>query len=320
MSTVRRPRRSVTGILLLDKPAGITSNQALQQVKRWYQADKAGHTGSLDPLATGVLPICLGEATKLSGVLLDADKSYRADAAVGTRTSTGDLEGEVVETSSGRLERAALLAVLPRFRGPIRQVPPMYSALKHQGQRLYVLARQGTEVVREARDVTIHALELEDFAPDRFRLFVRCSKGTYIRTLVEDIARAAGQCAHLTALRRTEVAPFAESRLYTLDQLEQSLHDGGLAAIDALLLDPAAGLAHWPRLRVDPVRAAYLAQGQPVRVAGAARNARLAVLDEDGRLLGLAESDAAGLVAPRRWLRGSPASPFQSRDEPEGRI
>ncbi|MFA5941728.1 MAG: tRNA pseudouridine(55) synthase TruB [Sinimarinibacterium sp.] len=291
------------GILLLDKPSGITSNRALQQVKHLYQADKAGHTGSLDPLATGVLPICLGEATKLSGVLLESDKSYRADAMVGSRTSTGDTEGEVVETSSGVLEPGELLAVLPRFRGPIQQIPPMYSALKHEGQRLYALARQGTEVEREPREVVIHELELEDFAPGRFRLFVRCSKGTYIRTLVEDIARAAGQCAHLTALRRTAVVPFAQQLLFTLEQLEQALRDGGLTALDALLLDPAQGLAHWPQLRVDPVSASCLALGQAVRVAGVARNTRLAVLDDRGALLGLAEVDAEGVVAPRRWLR-----------------
>lgn len=303
MSKPRRQRRSVSGILLLDKPVGISSNRALQQVKHLYQADKAGHTGSLDPLATGALPICLGEATKLSGVLLESDKCYRAEAAVGTRTSTGDAEGEVVETSDGALREAELLSVLPRFRGPILQVPPMYSALKHEGQRLYTLARQGTEVEREPREVLIHELELEGFTPGWFRLFVRCSKGTYIRTLVEDIALAAGQCAHLTALRRTEVAPFGGQGLVTLDQLEQALRDGGLPALDALLLDPARGLAHWPQLQVDAVRAAALARGQAVRVAGVARNTRLAVLDTQGALLGLAESDAEGVVAPRRWLR-----------------
>lgn len=305
MSKPKRPRRPVSGILLLDKPCGISSNRALQQVKHLYQADKAGHTGSLDPLATGVLPICLGEATKLSGVLLDSDKCYRAEAAVGSRTSTGDAEGEVVETSGGVLERSALLQVLPQFRGPIEQVPPMYSALKHEGQRLYALARQGAEVERRPREVTIYELELEDFASGRFQLSVRCSKGTYIRTLVEDIARAAGHCAHLIALRRTAVAPFEGRPLRTLEQLEKAVHDGGLAALDDLLLATAQGLAHWPQLCIDPVRAACLAQGQAVRVAGVARNARLAVLDGDGALLGLAESDAEGVVAPRRWLRAT---------------
>ncbi|SFF34050.1 tRNA pseudouridine synthase B [Fontimonas thermophila] len=303
MNKTRRPRRAVSGILLLDKPPGLSSNAALQHVKRLYQADKAGHTGSLDPLATGVLPICLGEATKLSGVLLDADKCYRARARLGARTSTGDLEGEIVETSRQPVDRAALLAVLPRFRGTIRQVPPMYSALKHEGQRLYALARQGVEVERAPREVTIHTLELEDFSGDGFVLFIRCSKGTYIRTLVEDIARAAGQCAHLIALRRTAVTPFDDDRPVTLEMLEATARTGGLAALDQLLLDPAAGVRHWPQIRIDAVRASYLAQGQAVRVAGIVRNSRLAVLDEAGRLLGLAETTDEGMVAPRRWLR-----------------
>jgi tRNA pseudouridine55 synthase len=302
MSKPRRPRRPVSGILLLDKPLGLSSNAALQRVKHLYQADKAGHTGSLDPLATGVLPICLGEATKLSGVLLESDKCYRAEARLGARTSTGDAEGEVVETSDAPVDRETLLAVLPRFRGTLLQVPPMYSALKHEGQRLYALARQGTEVERQPREIVIHRLELEDFVPGRFRIFVRCSKGTYVRTLVEDIARAAGQCAHLTALRRTAVVPFEDVEPVPLEHVEATARDGGLTTLDALLLQPADGLRHWTQLRIDPVRAGYLAQGQAVRVAGVARGTRLAVLDEAGHLLGLAETTDEGMVAPRRWL------------------
>lgn len=304
MSKPRRPRRPVSGILLLDKPLGLSSNAALQRVKYLYQAEKAGHTGSLDPLATGVLPICLGEATKLSGVLLESDKCYRAQARIGARTSTGDREGEVVETSDGQLDRPTLEAVLPAFRGAILQVPPMYSALKHQGQPLYALARQGTEVERQAREVVIYELRLESFEGGVFELFVRCSKGTYIRTLVEDIARAAGQCAHLAALRRTAVTPFEGDELVTLEALDATFAAGGLAALDRLLLDPARGLRHWPQLRIDPVRAGYLALGQAVRVAGVARGARLAVVDDSGRLLGLAETTDEGMVTPRRWLRG----------------
>lgn len=308
MSKPRRPRRPVSGILLLDKPLGMSSNAALQRVKSLYQADKAGHTGSLDPLATGVLPICLGEATKLSGVLLESDKCYHARARLGARTSTGDLEGEVVETSDGLLDRPTLEAVLPGFRGPILQVPPMYSALKHQGEPLYALARRGAEVERQPRGVVIYELVLEAFGDGVVELFVRCSKGTYIRTLVEDIARAAGQCAHLTALRRTAVSPFEGDPPVTMETLEAAATAGGLMALDRLLLDPAQGLKHWRQLRIDPVRAGYLAQGQVVRVAGIARGTRLAVLDESGRLLGLAETTDEGMVAPRRWLRGDAAA------------
>jgi tRNA pseudouridine55 synthase len=308
MSKPRRPRRAVTGILLLDKPLGVSSNTALQRIKALYQADKAGHTGSLDPLATGVLPICLGEATKLSGVLLDADKSYEAIGQLGSRTSTGDAEGEVIATAAVTLTQAMLDALRPRFLGQIRQIPPMYSALKHEGERLYAMARRGEEIERPARDITIHELELEMQGTAALRASVRCSKGTYIRTLVEDIAGTAGQCAHLSALRRTAVSPFEGLPLVTMEQLD-SLLDGvpdaaGLAAIDALLLDPATALKHWPQLKVDETRAHYLGRGQAVRVAGLEPCERLAVLDESGRLLGLAQVTAGGTVAPKRWFCG----------------
>ncbi len=302
MSKPRRPRRAITGILLLDKPLGISSNAALQRIKLLYQADKAGHTGSLDPLATGALPICLGEATKLSGVLLDADKSYEAIGQLGAKTSTGDAEGEVIETASITLTQAMLDAVRPRFLGEIKQIPPMYSALKHGGERLYALARRGEEIERPARDITVFELVLEMHGTDAVRARVRCSKGTYIRTLVEDIAAAAGQRAHLSALRRIEVSPFEGLPLVTMEQLDSALNSGGLAAIDALLLDPAAALKQWPQLTVDETRAHYLSQGQAVRVAGLVASERLAVLDESGRLLGLAQVGAGGIVAPKRWF------------------
>lgn len=299
----RLPRRDVTGILLLDKPLGLSSNAALQQVKRAYLADKAGHTGSLDPLATGVLPICLGEATKLCGVLLDADKSYRARARLGLRTATGDAEGETVDTSDLReFEPRKLVDVLPRFLGAIEQVPPMYSALKHQGQRLYELARAGQEIERQPRQVQILDLRLLACDTEFFEFEVRCSKGTYIRTLAEDWARAAGQCAHLVALRRTAVAPFERAMLVSIPELE-ALQD--LADRDRLLLSPAAGLAHWPSVRVDTAEAAALAQGRVVTIAAAeALQGRVAVLASDGALLGLAEAGNQGQLAPKRWLRG----------------
>lgn len=294
--------RAVSGILVLDKPAGLTSNAALQQVRRLFQADKAGHTGSLDPLATGLLPVCLGEATKLTGVLLDADKRYRVRAAVGACTRTADAEGEVVRQSDpASLARAALEAALPRFTGDLLQRPPMYSALKHQGQRLYELARQGQEVERPARPVRIGALELLGFGPGWFELDVRCSKGTYIRSLVEDLAAAVGQCAHVAALRRLEAGPFREADMVTAAALEAAAGRGP-ETLDALLLDPLAGLADWPRVSVDPAQAQRLAHGQAVAVDGVAAG-RVAVVDGPARLLGLGEVDAAGVLHPRRWLR-----------------
>jgi tRNA pseudouridine55 synthase len=301
MSKPRSPRRPVSGILLLDKPLGISSNTALQIVKRLYQAEKAGHTGSLDPLATGMLPVCLGEATKLSGVLLDSDKTYRAELKLGVRTSTGDAEGAVVET--GALPSIdALHAAAAGLVGAIEQTPPMYSALKHEGQRLYTLARQGIEVERRPRRVVIHDLRIEVISADRVALLVRCSKGTYIRTLAEDLARAAGSCAHLIGLRRTAVAPFDDQSPVPLERLEALAADGGLQALDALLLSPADGLRHWPQVRVDEQQARLLARGRPVEVQGIRAGARVAVLDESGALLGLGEGTATGLLAPRRWL------------------
>lgn len=302
MQPRRIPRRAIDGILLLDKPSGITSNDALQRAKRIFRAAKAGHTGSLDPLATGVLPLCFGAATKLCGVLLESDKSYRATARLGERTDTGDAEGQVVERSDpAGLEREALEAVLPAFRGRITQIPPMYSALKHQGQPLYALAREGVEIERKAREVTIHRLDLMEFADDCFVLDVRCSKGTYIRTLVEDIARAAGQCAHLIALRRTAVAPFEDQDLIDFKDLDEAaaLSD---AALDRLLIAPARGLRHWPSVTVDAAAAKALAQGRSVRLPEAPAHTRVAILDEQEQLLGLGEAGADGLVAPRRWL------------------
>jgi tRNA pseudouridine55 synthase len=297
----RIPRRPVHGILLFDKPLGLSSNDALQRVKRLFRAEKAGHTGSLDPLASGMLPICFGQATKLCGQLLESDKRYIARLRLGEKTATGDAEGEVVARSEvSGLTREALEAAIPAFTGPITQVPPMYSALKHQGQRLYELAREGIEIERQPRAVTIHELRLTAFGGGECEIDVRCSKGTYIRTLAEDLAAAVGSCAHLVGLRRTAVAPF-EGQPLAWEALE-ALARQGEAALDACLLDPALALRDWPQVRVEQARAHYLSRGQAVRIAGAPGNGRLAVLDEAGRLLCLAEIDADGLVAPRRWL------------------
>ncbi len=301
----RVQRRPVTGILLLDKPVGVSSNDALQRAKRIYRAEKAGHTGSLDPLASGVLPLCFGEATKLCGVLLEADKCYRATAQLGAKTETGDAEGQIIQRSDpSGLERPQLVAALAAFVGPITQIPPMYSALKHLGRPLYALAREGVEVERQPRQVTIFSLELVDFASDRFAFDVRCSKGTYIRTLAEDIAQSVGQCAHLVELRRTAVTPFEGENLMNFETLSEISADSD-EALDRLLMPPERGLGHWPSVTVDEVQATALAHGRPVqapRVLATAAEARVAILDGQGRLLGLGQSDKEGMLVPRRWL------------------
>ncbi len=306
MSKPRRRKRKINGILLLDKPIGFSSNQALLRVRALYEAEKAGHTGSLDPLATGLLPICLGQATKLCGYLLDSGKRYLATVRFGEKTETGDIEGAVTARSDARLiQHDDLLAVLPGFTGVIQQVPPMFSALKHQGLRLYDLAREGVEVVREPRAVTIHALDLVAFETGSAILDIRCSKGTYIRTLAEDIAAAISQCAHLTALRRIEAEPFSGSQMITLEQVEEVSHLGA-EALDRLLLPTAAAVESWPRIVLDSNRVHYLRRGQALRIADVPPEGDLVVFDTQGNILCLAQIDANGLVAPRRWLADDP--------------
>jgi tRNA pseudouridine55 synthase len=260
-----RVRDAANGILLLDKPLGLSSNAAVQRVRRAFGRVKAGHTGSLDPLATGMLPVCLGEATKVAGYLLDGDKEYEFTMRLGARTATGDLEGEVVERCDVPMDAAARIReTLPRFMGPIRQVPPMYSALKRDGQPLYRLARQGVEVEREARAITIHSLQLLDMAGTDARLRVRCSKGTYVRVLAEDLARAIGSCAHLSALRRTAVAPFPATSMLTLEALESG-------AGDIQLLPADRALPQLAEVELDDAGARRLRQGQVI--AGVASGA-----------------------------------------------
>ncbi|MBK7116355.1 MAG: tRNA pseudouridine(55) synthase TruB [Proteobacteria bacterium] len=246
------------GIVLLDKPQGLSSSAAVQRVRHAFGRIKAGHTGSLDPLATGVLPICLGEATKVAGYLLDGDKEYEFTAQFGARTATGDLEGEVVETAEVPADLAdRLREALPRFTGPQQQVPPMYSALKQGGQPLYRLARQGIEVAREPRDIRILALQMLECAGTQARIRVRCSKGTYVRTLAEDLARAVGTCAHLGYLRRTAVAPFEGLPMHSLEAV---LADPGSIA----LLPPDAALPHLPAVALEEAAASRLRMGQAV--------------------------------------------------------
>jgi tRNA pseudouridine55 synthase len=299
----RAKGRAVSGILLLDKPIGLSSNQALQRVKRLYDARKAGHTGSLDPLADGMLPICLGDATKMSAFLLDSDKRYDFRLRLGVTTTTGDSEGEVVsERPVGAFGRDQIERVVAGFEGEIEQLPPMYSALKHQGKRLYELARQGVEVERQPRKVMIHELSLGEIALPEFQLQVHCSKGTYVRTLGEDIGEALGCGAHVVALRRTGVGPYTGQRMYRMDELE-ALAEDGLAALDAILLPLDTALGDWPQVEVGADAAFYMRQGQPVLVPKAPTSGWVRVY-HGGSLLALAEIQDDGRVAPRRMMSG----------------
>lgn len=297
------------GILLLDKPLGLSSNTAVQRVRRAFGRVKAGHTGSLDPLATGMLPVCLGEATKVAGYLLDGDKEYQFTLRFGERTATGDLEGEVVERRPIPADpRTQILSSLPMFRGEISQVPPMYSALKRDGQPLYRLARQGVEVERPARVITIRALELLEVSGAEASLRVRCSKGTYVRTLAEDLARALGSCAHLTALRRTAVAPFPAGALVTMEALEADPSAVPLLPVDAALPQLAEVL-------LDPGAAQRLRQGQAVaqRVAAGMEQALVRLYGPGRQFLGVGRlepaGDAAALVHPVRLFNDLAANP-----------
>lgn len=300
----RRPTgRAVNGILLLDKPPGLSSNQALQEAKRLFMARKAGHTGSLDPIATGLLPLCFGEATKISGFLLNANKHYQVRAQLGVRTTTGDSEGEILnERLVDEFSEAKLEAVLADFRGPIQQVPPMYSARKHKGERLYKLARQGIEVEREPQEVTIHQLHLLNVGEKELELDVACTKGTYVRTLVEEIGEALGCGAHVIALRRLGVEPYAGQTMYTLDDLQALRDEGGLDALDERLLPLDSALSHLPTVQLGEDSAFYLRQGQPVISPNAPTEGELRLYAGD-RLLGVGEVLSDGRVAPKRLLK-----------------
>lgn len=303
-----RPRRSgrdVHGIFLLDKPVGLGSNEALQRVKHLYQARKAGHTGSLDRLASGLLPICLGEATKLSGFLLNADKRYRSVFRLGERTTTGDAEGEVIERREVPvLDAAQVEAIAARFRGEIEQVPPMHSALKVNGQRLYKLAHQGLVVERKPRTVHIHSLEASLRDSCSVAVEVTCSKGTYIRTLAEDFGEAIGCGAHVVELRRTGSGPFDERGMHSLEDLERLVGEG-LGALDALLLPLDAAVAQWPALHLLDSIAHYLNKGQPVLVPKAPTEGWVRLYRSSGAFIGMGEMLEDGRVAPRRLVRAA---------------
>jgi len=303
MSGTRVPWRAVDGVLLLDKPGGISSNAALQKVRRLFLAEKGGHTGTLDPMATGLLPVCLGEATKFSHLLLGADKRYLASVQLGVTTTTGDLEGEIVKRSPVSVSRDEAEAVLSRFRGPIQQTPPMYSALKHGGQPLYKLARAGGEVPRAPRSIIIHSLSLMRIDADQLQLAVNCSKGTYVRVLAEDIGTALGCGACLAGLRREGVGSFTLSGRATLEQVEQLAP----AERDALLLPADTLVAGFPRLDLDAGETLRLIRGQPVERAGARVTGLARIYGPNGEFLGVVEVTPPGRIVPRR-LRA------QSRD------
>jgi tRNA pseudouridine55 synthase len=289
----------VDGVLLFDKPHGLTSNAALQRVRRLFRAERAGHTGTLDPLATGLLPVLFGDATKFGGELLNADKRYRASIVLGVRTSTGDAEGEVIERHPVAVDRSALDAVLPRFTGRIEQTPPMYSALKRAGRPLYAYARAGETVERNARQVTVHALAVESFSADRLQIDVHCGKGTYVRTLAEDIGAALGCGAHLAGLVRTAVGPFRLTDAHTLAGLEAAPDTerlGRLLAVDVLLTE-------LPTVTLAPAEAGRFAHGQPVAAPPATPAGRLRAYDPSGTLLGVGDCGADGWVRPCRLLR-----------------
>ncbi|GGJ99875.1 tRNA pseudouridine(55) synthase TruB [Pseudomonas matsuisoli] len=303
MAQVKRIRRKVDGILVLDKPKGFSSNAALQKVRWLLNAEKAGHTGSLDPLATGVLPLCFGEATKFSQYLLDADKGYETIMRLGVTTTTGDAEGDVLERKPVETSAEAITDVLPRFHGDIQQIPPMYSALKRDGQPLYKLARAGEVVEREPRSVNIARLELLGLEGDDARLAVSCSKGTYVRTLVEDIGQLLGCGAHVAALRRTQAGPFGLVQAISLEELEEAHAQGGNEALDRFLLPVDSGLEHWPLVQLSEHSAYYWLHGQPVRAPNAPKFGKVRVQDHTNRFIGIGEVDDDGQIAPRRLIR-----------------
>lgn len=294
---VKKTWKQVDGVLLLDKPLGLTSNDALQKARRLFSAAKGGHTGTLDPLATGLLPLCFGEATKFSADLLDADKTYEAVLKLGVTTDSGDAEGQVIAEATVNAEKAQILELLPRFTGGLQQIPPMHSALKRDGRPLYELARQGIEVERKARSVRIHQLELLDFAGDALSLRVACSKGTYIRVLAADIGTALGCGAHLTALRRTQVGDLDLRGAVTLAELEVLDETARMA-----LLKPVDALLHTlPIVSVEGEAAQRFSHGNPIDLpAGLGGKIRVYV---DGRLIGIGEPGPGERLWPKRLVK-----------------
>ncbi|HHF0480161.1 TPA: tRNA pseudouridine(55) synthase TruB [Vibrio diabolicus] len=305
----RRKGRPINGVILLDKPTGISSNDALQKVKRIYFAEKAGHTGALDPLATGMLPICLGEATKFSQFLLDSDKRYRVIAKLGERTNTSDSDGEVVETRPIDVTLDKLEACIEKFRGESDQVPSMFSALKYQGKPLYEYARKGIEVPRESRKITVYEIVLHRFEGDEVEMEVHCSKGTYIRTIVDDLGEMLGCGAHVTMLRRTGVAKYPYEKMVTLEQLNELLEQAHREEraprelLDPLLLPMDTAVEDLPEVNLVPELADMVQHGQPVQVFGAPTEGSLRLtMGEERLFIGVGEMNDDGKIAPKRLV------------------
>ncbi|EGQ8022632.1 tRNA pseudouridine(55) synthase TruB [Vibrio vulnificus] len=305
----RRKGRPIDGVILLDKPTGMSSNDALQKVKRLYFAEKAGHTGALDPLATGMLPICLGEATKFSQFLLDSDKRYRVIAKLGERTDTSDSDGDVVETRPVNVTLETLEACIEKFRGESDQVPSMFSALKYQGKPLYEYARKGIEVPRESRKITVYEIILHRFEGDEVEMEVHCSKGTYIRTIVDDLGEMLGCGAHVTMLRRTGVAKYPYENMVTLEQLNELVDNAnrdGVApreVLDSLLMPMDTAVEDLPEVNLNADLADMVMHGQAVQVLGAPTEGQLRLtMGEERRFIGVGEMNRDGKIAPKRLV------------------
>lgn len=304
MGQRRRGGRNLNGILLLDKATGVTSNGALQMAKKMFAAAKAGHTGSLDPLATGMFPVCFGEATKFSQFLLEADKSYRVTAQLGVTTETGDADGEVVETRPVSVTEAQVIEALDGFLGEIEQVPSMYSAIKHNGTPLYKLAREGITVERKPRRVSIYTIaDVRLLDGDKVSFDVTCSKGTYVRSLVEDLGAGLDCGGHVSALRRLSAGPYPAERMLTLEQLGEIKAGGGFEAIDEMLLPLSTSVADWPRVALGDNAAYYLRQGQPVMTSDRPMDGWVSVYQAStDEFLGVGEILEDGRIAPRRLV------------------
>ncbi|EGQ7981435.1 tRNA pseudouridine(55) synthase TruB [Vibrio vulnificus] len=305
----RRKGRPIDGVILLDKPTGMSSNDALQKVKRLYFAEKAGHTGALDPLATGMLPICLGEATKFSQFLLDSDKRYRVIAKLGERTDTSDSDGDVVETRPVNVTLETLEACIEKFRGESDQVPSMFSALKYQGKPLYEYARKGIEVPRESRKITVYEIILHRFEGEEVEMEVHCSKGTYIRTIVDDLGEMLGCGAHVTMLRRTGVAKYPYENMVTLEQLNELVDNAnrdGVApreVLDPLLMPMDTAVEDLPEVNLIADLADMVMHGQAVQVLGAPTEGQLRLtMGEERRFIGVGEMNRDGKIAPKRLV------------------
>jgi tRNA pseudouridine55 synthase len=298
--------KKIDGILLLDKPIRITSNGALQRVKQLFGAKKAGHTGSLDPLATGMLPICFGEATKFSQYLLESDKCYQVSMKLGVKTQTGDTEGSIISIKPVQnITTERVKKVLAQFIGLIQQIPPMYSAIKVQGKHLYELARQGIEIARAPRSVHIYQLQLESCQQDILQLTVHCSKGTYVRTLVEDIGDLLGCGAHVSVLRRSIVFPYNEAKMVTLATLEQAYQQGGMDALTPYLLPVETSVETFPAVKLSNAAAFYMRTGQPVIVPHLPMQGLVRIFSDRNEFMGVGEILDDGRVGPRRLVSSS---------------